>query len=458
MVRPAPALKTCPVTVKPARIEVRRRSAALVAAAGLAGLAVAAAPASATSGGLRFSKPVTRIGAPLGQQKANTGEPRLQLLPSGRILLAAHFEQWDCTTGRPSSQLSMCVWASDDGGRSFYVSGGDPQPGDDADFAVAPDGSVLELGMTDLTVAGNTLGTGLGGTTAMHSSDGGRTWTETDDANRQALNDRPFLVSTPHAVLMSYSAIPGNIEVVRSTDGGRTFGLPISVTPPPWTETFDGNGGPAFDSVAHQVLLPYFSSTDPTCASAPAGCFNVLSLATSSDEGLTWTTQTIGTAPSGGGLTSMPQITVDADGHRYLTYPAKVGGHNHIYVQDAAGPGAWSPPRLIDSAHGNGMVGWTWAGGHGHLDVAYYRSTATDAVTTARPWDLVVADSRDGGHTWQTATVERAAYTGSADAHQLVVWDLLGLIRDRHGHLVVAWTDDRGRPGSGTVIRTARSR
>jgi hypothetical protein len=365
----------------------------------------------------------------------------------------------DCTTHQPTKTLSMCVWASDDATRTFHVSGGDPQTGDDADFALAPDGSTIELGMSDISVAKvANLGSGIGGTTVMRSSDSGRTWTEIDDANSEAFNDRPFLVTTPHAVVMSFTAVPGNIEVVRSTDGGRSFSEPVRVTPVNNTDTLDANGGPAYDAARHEVLIPFGSSTDPTCTSGPGGCLNVLSLATSHDEGLTWATEQVGQLPSGSGLVSMPQVSVDSGGHRYLTYSAKVAGRYHIYVQDSGPGGGWSARRLVDPEQGSGMVQWSLAGSAGHLDVAYYRSAAADAATANRSWDFVVADSRDGGRTWRTTTVARHVYVGSGDNHQPVIWDLVGLARDSHGHLITAWTDQLGNAAGATVIRVARSK
>ena len=425
----------------------------------IAALVVAAAlvPASAQPAHLRFTRPVTVIGAShVG--RANTGEPRLMVLPSGRILLAAHFEQWDCQTGRPTTDTyAMCVWASDDDGRSWHISGGDPQPGDDADFALAPDGSVLELGMTDLSVGSTTLGTGVGGTTVMRSADRGRTWSESIDANSQVINDRPFFLTTPTSVLITFTSTFGNVQAIRSTDGGRSWSRSVQVSPPVRTDTIEVNGGPTYDGTRRQLLVPYVFATDRTCASAPSGCFNVLSLATSSDDGRTWSSELIGRLPTGMGLTSMPQLTVDATGHRFLVFAGRASGHDHVYVLDSGRPGRWSPPRLVDSPQSSGMVAWSAATGRGRLDVAYYRSPGADAATVSRRWDVVLGHSSDGGRHWTTSLIHAGAYTGTGDAHQLVVWDLLGLARDRSGHLFVAWTDDQGKPGGPTVVKVARS-
>jgi hypothetical protein len=337
------------------------------------------------------------------------------------------------------------------------VSGGDSQPGDDADFALVPDGSVLELGMTDFSVGSVTLGTGLGGTTVVRSTDDGRTWSQTVDANNQVINDRPFFLTTPTAVLITYTSTFGNIQAIRSTDGGKTWSGSIQVSPLMRTDTIEVNGGPTYDVRRHQLLVPYVFSTDRSCANAPAGCFNVLALATSTDDGLTWSTERIGQLPNGTGLTSMPQVTVDATGHRFLVFAGKASGHDHFYVLDSDRPGHWSAPRLVDSPQSSGMVAWSMASGKGHLDVAYYRSANADAATVSRSWDVVLGHSGDSGHHWTTSLIHSRAYTGTGDGHQLVVWDLLGMARDRAGRLFVAWTDDQGKPGGPTVVKVART-
>ena len=437
---------------------MRTRPVAISAALVALGTTAALVPAGAQQPRLRFSRPVTAIPAPFGTAaKARTGEPRVIALPSGRLLVSAQFQQFDCATGKASSDtLAMCVWASDDGGRTWQISGGDPQAGDDADFAVAPDGSVLQVGMNDFTFGSITTGTGLGGTTVMRSADNGSTWSQTTAANKSVVNDRPFVVATPHAVLITFTDINGNISVVRSTDNGRTWSLPASITEVARGHTIEVNGGPVYDAGRHAVLAPYLYSTDPTCASGAAGCFDVVALATSTDDGLTWTSEPVLKVP-GGGLSSMPQVTTDVRGHRYISYGAVVNGHYHVFVTDAAPGGRWADARAVDGRQSSGMLPWALAAGHGHLDIAYYRSTYGDAASTSRPWDFVVADTRDGGHAWQTSVVARRAFVGSGADHQMKIWDLVGLTRAPGGRLVAAWTDDLGKPDGPSIVRVAHS-
>src|SRR5207244_2952698 len=101
--------------------------------------------------------------------------------------------------------------------------------GDDVDLAQTTRGTLLESAMTNIG-----LGSGALGTTISRSTDRGRTWTEVVDPNSQILNDRPFMLATSRAdVFLTYTAIPGGLQAVKSTDDGRTFGRPIPIVEPP---------------------------------------------------------------------------------------------------------------------------------------------------------------------------------------------------------------------------------
>jgi hypothetical protein len=251
-----------------------------------------------------------------------------------------------------------------------------------------------------------------------------------------------------------------DIEVVRSTNDGRSFSLPAEVTPPPNGNTWAVNGGPAYDPVRHAILLPYaYSSADPTCGYAATGpCFDTIGLATSTDDGQSWSLEPVTAMPSGAGTTSVLGVFVDATGHRYLVYDSTLNNRYHVYLTSSDTPGHWSTPRLVDSSQDNAIVPWATATGNGHIDVGYYRTSSLDGGNTTRHWDFVVADSRDAGQTWRTSTIATNAFTGTAASHQPSLWDLVALTYDQTGHLLVAFTDDQGRAGGPTVIEIARSR
>jgi hypothetical protein len=359
------------------------------------------------------------------------------------------------------------VWASDDG-RRFRVVGGSDQGGNDVDFVETAKGTVLMSAMTSPRVAGVSSGaTGLG-SFVLRSTNNGQTWSQQDDVNTQIVNDRPFLLAAPHTVLMSYMGIPGSLEVVRSTDDGRSWDLPRVVVPSLPAGVLYQNSTPAWDPRHRQVLLPYASSSQTACAafSGTVGCIDRIDLATSSDEGMTWSQEPVVVLSGGQGSTTVVSLAVDAAGRRTLAFTAARGfsagtavadRDMHVYLTSSAGPGAaWSRPRRLDAAGGSAMMPMLTADRPGHVSVAYYTSRYGDAGATSRPWDFVVADSHDGGSTWDTAIVARSAYVGAGWNHQSVIWDLIGLTHDRRGRLVVVWTDQLGKAGSPTVVRFAR--
>ena len=83
------------------------------------------------------------------------------------------------------------------------------------------------------------------------------------------------------------------------------------------------------------------------------------------------------------------------------------------------------------------------ATGDGHVDVAYYHSTASDAGDQVRRGTVDVAVSRDAGHAFRYGTASpHVVYVGSEANAQSTLFDLLAFALDRHGAANVAWTDD----------------
>ncbi|HZU71999.1 MAG TPA: sialidase family protein [Acidimicrobiales bacterium] len=370
--------------------------------------------------------------------------------PRGQIFLAAQFQPVNCATGDPEPGTAYsCVWTSTDEGNHWHVIGGEPgrQAGDDVDLARPAGSNALILsGMADE----EGTGTGTAETTVSRTTDGGRHWTEAHDANHTAVNDRPFLLDAGnHDLLLTFAAVPGNIEAVRSTDDGASFGAPILVTPVPPQLVLSVNGGPVYDRARHQLVVPYASSSNPGCTSAPNACFNQIGLARSSDDGHTWTQERIATLPANEGLNSEFDVAADAKGREYAVLAIATGtspfapptGQTEVWFTTSAGPGKpWS--RLARLPGGSGMLPWVVAAGDGNVGIAWYASASSNGETASVPWVVEAAVSHDGGRKWSVGGVsDHVVYGGSGYTHQPVVWDLLGLAFDSHGMLNVAWGD-----------------
>ncbi len=436
----------------------RKRPGLLVAAAVLFVAILAGDPAGA-SGSIRFGHAVVAIPYPGTVTKPGrpepTSEPRILIAKDGRILVAAQFEMWDCQTGQPLANTGItyqgfgtdeqraCVWASSDGGRTFHIIGGDCcQNGDDVSLAQTPvSGTLLEEYMSNIGA-----GLGLPGLSVSRSTDNGKTWTFQLDADKQVVQDRPFVLAESESnVLISFTTAPGNIFVMRSHDQGRTWSLPLPVMPVPPALVLSLNGEPTVDTLRHELVLSYAYSTSLLAGVVGStGSFNVIGIARSKDHGATWTTETAATLPAGHGVLSVPTLTSDVRGHEYLAYDAPIGSHGvGAFLLRSDRDGSWSKPIRVDPVGGSAMEPSVRATGNGHLAVAYYHSTAADALDNVRDWTTDVAVSRDGGTTFTYASASHhVVYVGSEANAMSTLFDLLAVAIDHRGHVNVVWTDD----------------
>jgi hypothetical protein len=200
-------------------------------------------------------------------------------------------------------------------------------------------------------------GTGIAGTTVSRTVDGGRHWSEVLDANHQAANDRPFLLDAGrHDLLLTYATQAGDIEAVRSTDDGASFGLPIPVTPvPPQLAELDLNGGPVYDRARHQLVVPYGFAPPPGCGGL--GCWNLVGLARSSDDGRSWSQERVAIFPDNAWINSAFDVAADAEGREYAAFAVTRGDTTEIWFTRSIGPGRpWSQPVRLDRPGAGGML------------------------------------------------------------------------------------------------------
>jgi hypothetical protein len=437
-----------------------KRFAALV-------LSVAAAFAplpvdASTIGPVWFGRNVVVSHALASDTGVTQGEPRMIVTRDGRIFVSAHFQPFDCETGRHDPGVGRpCVWLSSDGGRSFRARGGEPmgQAGNDVDLAYTKR-VILQSIMTNVG-----LGTGIFGSTVSRSTDGGRTWTSVLDATKQIINDRPYILAVDETnVIVTFTAPPGNIFLVRSTDQGATFGLPELVTPMPPNLVLSMNGPPIVDRKRGEIVVPY-AAGEPICAEAESGCMRTISVARSRDGGATWTQEPVVDLGDGHGMTSILGLAADGRGREYVVYADTAGtsqeppsGPMEVRMVRSDGPGKrWSKPFRIDLPKRTGMLPSVVAAGNGGVAVAWYASDHADAQTVPRRWFLRVAVSRDAGKTWtRTNASDHPVYGGAGAGHMPHVWDIIGLALGPDGRMHVVWTDLRGRAEGQAQIVYAR--
>jgi len=430
-----------------------------------AGCLVALVAPAAAEGGtppIGFSAPVIVIPSPPGgESTAPVAEPHMAVASSGRVFVSAGYESWDCETGRVSAALRDCVWASDNDS-TFHVRGGEPDGdgGDNTDLAVMPSGTVLESTMTDPDIAGATLGSGTLGATVSRSADGGHTWTEVVDANHQVVSDRPYLlVAADNNLLLTFAPLPGGIWAVRSTDGGASFGAAFPIA----LGTIAVNGSPLDDHVRGDLVVPFATSSLPTCVSGFDACFNQLAVARSDNGGQSWTTETVADLPSGIGITGPPIATADAGGAEYIVFgtaaytdagEAAPVGPAHVWVVRSPAAGKpWSAPIEIDPPGGSAMMPAGVAAGRGHLAVVFYRTADPNGEDdTTASWNVMVASSGDAGSRFAQTLVARGAYLGAGYNRVPILIDQIDIAFDPKGRVLIVWTDTHKLQGTANTI------
>ena len=374
------------------------------------------------------------------------GEPHLLAVPDGRIYVSSHFQPYDSTTGQPSRTAATAnVWVSEDGGRSFRISGGlIGQRGNDVHLARTPSGVLLMVTMTNVGA-----GTGVGGASVTRSTDGGRTWETITAVNKAVLCDRPFLlVQSENDVLVTYTAPPGDMWAVRSADQGLTWGVPERITTLPPQLGICLSAGPAVNRARGELVVPFAASTSPDWAlhANHDGWFNRIGIARASIETappVLWSEETVIQTELGQGTETLFTVAADDRGREAIAFSARDAKNNQgIWLVRSERPGEWSAPKRVDPPGTSGHLPWVVARGDGGLAVAYMSSPYGDAREIARPWTVKVAVSRDFGSTFTHVDVsDHVVYAGSMLQGRPVFWDLLGLTLDPAGYMHLCWGD-----------------
>lgn len=317
------------------------------------------------------------------------------------------------------------------------------------------------------------------------SSDGGATWgapgflpgmttsSGVSTSPYERVSDPSVAYDAKHAVWM-ISSIPilpdlttNRIYVSRSTDGGATFGLPVSILPPPvkklfldknWTvcddtasSPFYGNCYTEFDNFAEGDLVYMSTSSDGgltwSTPIAPQGNpkgisgqplvqpngtvivpFESLkgseSVFRSTDGGASWTKETkisrIAYHPQAGGLRSgaFPTAEIDGSGTVYVAWPdcrfeAKCSADDIVFSKSADGV-TWSDvARIPLDSVGTGVdhflpglaVDRATSGSGTHLALTYYFYPDTACTADTCQLEVGYASSPDGGASWAAPTM-----------------------------------------------------
>jgi len=349
----------------------------IVVAAMALGLAVAAPPALASTGGKPSFGPNQIL--PGGQG----AEPSLAIDTSST---SSRNYDYVVAIGDPNGPLE---WHSYDLGKTwsapvpFDTSG--PARGGDSDVAVNTNGDVLA---TDLDVTWASV---------QRSTDHGQTF----DAGTQTAfeDDRPWLTAAGPDVYVAYHDFVGEVPVVCiSHDGGNTF--------PTCNQAFGAD--PSVTNCAENTVPARALSIDPTnfslnflysCSTAeenlqhpPYGPLHDYYLAQSTDGGTTWTTHKVFSADTSGGKAPnyaniFGTLAIDSAGNYYALFAGTADDNDaaanpyHVYLATSTDHGqTWSKPIQVDhdsNGAGTHVLPHLAVTAPGNVDVVWYGTSAT---------------------------------------------------------------------------------
>jgi hypothetical protein len=438
------------------------------AAAGALCLAVAAAlPAGAAGRGHHHPKPhpsppaATKFAA--GQLQAakvgssgcstnQAGEPSIHVSHAGLVALASEnglgngSEFWSGKQTGGSTAANPCALTYDGQPNAFGHLGAS---GGDVDVAIAPVADPASHHYRIYTASLN-----LASVNVATSVDDGKSWSQVPVVEGVPVDDREWIAAYGSSTaLLSYTdVLSGNIDVLRSDDGGQSFVEE--------SQAINDNSGSS--QIGNLVIDHRHPSSKPggfwayqsyvAQHSSSSKTLDEAFLAVSKDGGATWADRPIPCTRAFGanGLDhNFPNVSVAPDGTLFYT----VSNDKAVYVamsQDRGLSWTCSPPV---SSTSQAIFPWIVATSAGE-DLVYYGATGTGANQV---WSAYFAqnltESVTGWSTTQVVTVHKGPVCESGiscnDGRQL--FDDFGVDTDPSGWAHIAYSHDSPNlGGSGT--------
>lgn len=227
------------------------------------------------------------------------------------------------------------------------------------------------------------------------SNDGGITWgTPIEVPSSVGLYTNPGMTVKNHTVTVVWSADVSpaiNILASTSTDDGATWGVAkvIGFSSPNYTQ-------PKVEDDGDTITATWFQTN---------GSDNLIQVASSTDNGATWSAPTTFTEP---GSSTSPTLT-SGGAVTTVVWSRNIGALSWIEAASSSDQGAtWSAPSAISST-----TQWE-----------YSPVGATDGSTISEIWSsndgtinqILISRSSDGGSTWSSPTAISNALTNSFNA------------------------------------------
>jgi len=353
-----------------------------------------------TTGNFTFSNPVEMVRPTSPAFFQQGGEPEVKTDIFGNIYVTA-------IQGVPGG---VDLWKSIDKGATFVFMG---QPDGAQDHCpTLPQCNGLGGGDDQIDISSDgylyVSSLWIGNVTMSASYDGGtggvlpgQKWEVNPAAAGVASDDRQWVAAYgPQTVYMTYAATaltrpPGGIGlfITKSTDGGKTFGVPVEITAATALDTVNVEGNLVVDPYTGNVYTCYI----------PLNQNNVIKLASSTDGGATWVVTTAYTGPAGSTNRGVfPIMAIDRGGNLHLTFTKSDDNATHtnchVFLTSTANPSAasptWTSAVQVDNsggATGTACQAWVVGGSPGVADVTWLGSTATSPNTAPFNWHVYFA-------------------------------------------------------------------
>jgi hypothetical protein len=296
-------------------------------------------------------------------------------------------------------------------------------------------GAAFEGGDCDVAYdAGGTMYTAdtwVGNLSVGSSRNNGETWEGSAVSVTAPVVDRPWLVGgPPGTVYLTYHDLqcctPSAMWFTKSTDYGKTFlpAVPITTVAPDGGYTWEGNFVTA--NGGKDLYLVYSRRVGGVVNS---GLPEQISLASSHDSGLTWTTTPIAEIPR---ETSSiyPSLGIDAAGWLHVAWAAPRDGDNPVFYTMSKDKGAkWTAPKPLNAGK-TGQAPWVVGGRAGEAAIAWLGSPS-GKVDADSDWYFYWARVTNGRVTTGTTT-RTPMWTGKQTAPE---FEMLRLDRQGRMHL-----------------------
>ena len=259
-----------------------------------------------------------------------------------------------------------------------------------------------------------TADTWLGNLSIGHSTNG-ESWEGTAISTTAPVVDRPWIVGgKPGELFVSFHDLqcctPGAMWFTKTTDYGATWSPAVPITtgnhqgPFLWEGNFVvSKGGQHFDLVYSRR----FSAGVRVNGLPPVANGMVMSLASSRDGGLTWTSRDIATIPVET-TTIYPSLGRDAGGYLHVAWAAPREKDEPVFYTMSKDEGAtWSTPRALNPGK-SGYAPWVEGAKKGQARIVWLGSPKGK---NAKDWYFYYAKV-DGNRTQVGTTTRKPMWVG----------------------------------------------